>query len=163
MRITFLVALITFVADQILKWVVVVGLNLREILMIEVWPPYFTLSMAWNQGVNFGLFADESPLLRWVLILLPVVVTIWVWRWVRREGGRPLMQASAGLLIGGALGNAIDRLVWGAVADFLNVSCCGFINPWAFNIADIAIFVGAFGLILTAGGKTPRDDRASMG
>jgi len=101
--------------------------------------------------------------LRWVLILLPVVVTIWVWRWVRREGGRPLMQASAGLLIGGALGNAIDRLVWGAVADFLNVSCCGFTNPWAFNIADIAIFVGAFGLILTAGGKTPRDDRASMG
>lgn len=163
MRLTFLTALVTLLADQILKWVVVVGLNLREILLIEVWPPYLTLSMAWNRGVNFGLFADESPILRWALIVLPVVVTVWVWRWVRREGGGPLMRASAGLLIGEALGNAIDRLVWGAVADFLNVSCCGFTNPWAFNVADIAIFVGAFGLILAAGGKTPRDDRASMG
>ena len=51
------------------------------------------------------------------------------------------------------LGNAVDRLVWGAVADFLNVTCCGLRNPWAFNVADIAIFVGAFGLIVTAGGK----------
>ena len=51
-------------------------------------------------------------------------------------------------LIGGALGNVIDRLVYGAVADFLNVTCCGFVNPYAFNVADIAIFVGAIGLAL---------------
>ncbi|BBU58037.1 hypothetical protein KU6B_43020 [Mameliella alba] len=55
---------------------------------------------------------------------------------------------SAGFLIGGALGNVIDRLVYGAVADFLNMSCCGIDNPYAFNVADIAIFIGAFGLIL---------------
>ena len=58
------------------------------------------------------------------------------------------MLVSAGLVIGGAVGNVIDRLVYGAVADFLNVSCCGWRNPWSFNVADIAIFVGAFGLIV---------------
>ena len=57
------------------------------------------------------------------------------------------------MLIGGALGNVIDRIVYGAVADFLNMSCCGFDNPFAFNVADIAIFIGAFGLILFTGEK----------
>ena len=110
MRITFLVALITFVADQILKWVVVVGLNLREILMIEVWPPYFTLSMAWNQGVNFGLFADESPLLRWVLILLPVVVG--------GSGDDHISTASGrSVSLYGAAGN--DTLIGGSGPDLL--------------------------------------------
>ncbi|MCB1390415.1 MAG: signal peptidase II, partial [Rhodobacteraceae bacterium] len=139
MRLTFLTALATLLADQILKWVVVVGLNLRETLQLDVWPPFLTLTMAWNRGVNFGLFADDSAALRWVLIALPVAVSAWVWRWVRHEGARPLLQVAAGFLIGGALGNAIDRVIWGAVADFLNVSCCGFHNPWAFNVADIAI------------------------
>ena len=59
----------------------------------------------------------------------------------------------SGRFAGGGLGNVVDRVVWGAVADFLNVSCCGMQNPWAFNIADVAVFVGAFGLILTAGRK----------
>ena len=81
---------------------------------------------------------------------------------MRSEGARPALQLSAGILIGGALGNGIDRVVWGAVADFLNVTCCGLVNPWAFNVADIAIFVGAFGLILTAGGKSGRDGAAGL-
>jgi signal peptidase II len=67
--------------------------------------------------------------------------------------------------VGGALGNVVDRLAYGAVADFLNMSCCGIDNPYAFNVADIAIFFGAVGLILFAesgrnGGKT-RDGRKS--
>ena len=153
MRLTFWTALIILLLDQALKWGVVVGLDLQNRLMIEVWPPYFTLTMAWNQGVNFGLFADESVWLRWALVVLPILVSAWVWRWVKRDGANPALQIAAGVLIGGALGNAVDRLVWGAVADFLNVTCCGLRNPWAFNVADIAIFVGAFGLIVTAGGK----------
>jgi len=163
MRIALWSTLVTLLLDQALKWVIVVGLDLQTRLFIDVWPPYLNLTMAWNRGVNFGLFADDSVLLRWVLIILPVLVSLWVWRWVRNEGARPLLQVSAGLLIGGALGNAIDRVVWGAVADFLNVTCCGWRNPWAFNVADIAIFVGAFGLILASGGKRPRDDRPGMG
>ena len=75
---------------------------------------------------------------------------------MRREP-RPLARISAGLLIGGALGNVVDRLAYGAVADFLNMSCCGFSNPYAYNVADIAIFAGAIGLILFTGEKRPRD------
>jgi signal peptidase II len=67
-------------------------------------------------------------------------------------------------LIGGAIGNVIDRIAYGAVADFLNMSCCGIENPYAFNVADIAIFAGALGLVLftgtpggnKTGGKRPR-------
>jgi len=162
MRPATIVTLIILALDQALKWAVVVGLNLSEVLYIEVSPPWLNLTMAWNRGVNFGLFADDSVWLRFALVALAVVVTGWVWFWVRREGARPAMQIALGFLAGGALGNAIDRLVWGAVADFLNVSCCGWINPWAFNVADIAIFIGAFGLIFTSGGKTPRDDRAGL-
>ncbi len=158
MRTALWITLLILVSDQALKWWIVVGLNLREVGWIDVLPPYFQLTMAWNRGINFGLFAGDSQVLRWLLVILPVLVSIWVWRWVRSLGAPRGMQISAGLLIGGALGNGIDRAVWGAVADFLNMTCCGFVNPWAFNVADISIFVGAFGLILTAPGKTPRDE-----
>ena len=60
-------------------------------------------------------------------------------------------------MVGGAIGNVIDRILYGAVADFLNMSCCGFENPWSFNVADISIFIGAFGLILFTGRDKDRD------
>ena len=60
---------------------------------------------------------------------------------------------SAGLLVGGALANVLDRLIYGAVADFLNMSCCGITNPFSFNIADVWIFVGAVGLIFATDSK----------
>lgn len=162
MRIATIITLAILALDQALKWAVVVGLNLVEVGYIEVFPPWLNLTMAWNRGVNFGLFATDSVWLRIVLIALALIVTGWVWFWVRREGAKPMMQISLGFLAGGALGNAIDRITWGAVADFLNVTCCGWVNPWAFNVADIAIFIGAIGLILTSSSKTPRDDRAGM-
>lgn len=153
MRLATITLFVTLVLDQALKWAVVEGLGLRHLLYIEVLPPWFNLTMAWNQGVNFGLFASDSPYARWGLIVLALAISVWVWLWVRREGAGRMMQLSAGLLVGGALGNVIDRIIWGAVADFLNFTCCGIRNPYAFNVADIAIFVGAFGLILFAGGK----------
>lgn len=162
MKLAAFITLVILALDQALKWAVVVGLNLRDVLYIELVPPYLTLTMAWNRGVNFGLFAADSAWLQYALVALAVAVTGWVWFWVRREGARPMMQVALGFLAGGALGNAIDRLIWGAVADFLNVTCCGWINPWAFNVADIAIFIGAFGLILASGGKTTRDDRPGL-
>ena len=66
-------------------------------------------------------------------------------------------RLTAGLLLGGALGNVVDRLIYGAVADFINMSCCGIDNPYAFNVADIAMFAGAIGLVLAPARKTPRD------
>jgi signal peptidase II len=67
------------------------------------------------------------------------------------------------LLVGGAIGNVIDRIAYGAVADFLNMSCCGFENPYAFNVADIAIFAGAFGLVVFSGKPTGKGNGASGG
>ncbi|SDF40255.1 signal peptidase II . Aspartic peptidase. MEROPS family A08 [Celeribacter baekdonensis] len=156
MRITTYAALMTFVIDQLSKWVVVHALNLRSVGEIEVFPPYIVFRMAWNRGANFGLFAEHGAFLRWGWVILAVVISAWVLSWVKRENFTRLGQVSAGLLIGGALGNALDRVLYGAVADFLNTSCCGFRNPYAFNVADIAIFAGAFGLILFTGERKNR-------
>lgn len=143
-------ALLVFALDQASKLAVVFGLNLREIGEIDIAPPYLTFRMAWNKGVNFGLFANDAGFMRWVLIAVSLAITVWVWHWMSHRNQPKLAQISAGILIGGALGNVIDRIAYGAVADFLNMSCCGFENPYAFNVADIAIFAGAAGLVLFA-------------
>ncbi|KAF0676576.1 signal peptidase II [Profundibacterium mesophilum] len=147
------VAAAIILLDQITKIIVVEWLGLRHVGEIDVLPPYLNLRMAWNEGVNFGLFASGSDVVRWGLIGVALAISAWVVIWVWREGARHAALICAGLLVGGALGNVIDRLRYGAVADFLNVSCCGFDNPYAFNIADIAIFAGAIGLVLFTGRK----------
>jgi len=152
MRRMFLIAGAVFVLDQLTKWVVVILLDLREVWEIDVIPPYLNLRMAWNRGINFGFLSGGSDVTLWILIAVALIITGWVIWWMRRDA-RPLARMSAGLLIGGALGNVVDRLIYGAVADFLNMSCCGFTNPYSYNVADIAIFIGAFGLILFTGEK----------
>ncbi|MGP9789878.1 signal peptidase II [Roseinatronobacter sp. NSM] len=151
MRVAIGVMALVLVADQASKWAVVEGMGLKQRLFIPVFDPYLNFAMAWNTGINFGLLSSGSWAARAVLIAVALAICGWVWIWVRRDGARKWMQLSAGLLIGGALGNVIDRLRWGAVADFINMSCCGVQNPYAFNIADIAVFAGAFGLILFSG------------
>jgi signal peptidase II len=150
MRTMFWVAAVIFIADQITKYYVVHVLNLDRILAINVWDPFFNLRMAWNDGINFGLLGGAGDWKRWLLIGIALVISAAVIWWVRREKGSFWYHVAAGLLVGGALGNVIDRLVYGAVADFINMSCCGIDNPFAFNIADISIFVGAVGLVLLA-------------
>jgi signal peptidase II len=135
--------------------VVVHLLDLARLGSIDVWPPLINLRMAWNYGINFGLMAGESPVTRWVLIAVAVVITGAVLWWVHHEPGGKWQKIAAGLLVGGALGNVVDRVLYGAVADFLNMSCCGFDNPYAFNVADISIFVGAFGMVIFSPGKKP--------
>lgn len=156
MRLLLATLTLTVALDQATKLLVVHVLNLRSVGVIEVWPPFLTFRMAWNEGVNFGLFGGSGDLGRWLLIAVAVVISGWVLVWARRERRNRIVQIAAGLLVGGALGNVIDRLIFGAVADFLNMSCCGISNPYAFNVADIAIFAGAAGLILAPGrAKTP--------
>lgn len=147
-------AVVVFLLDQASKWFVVHYLNLRVLGAIDVWPPYLNLRMAWNRGINFGLLHSYSDIMRWVLIAVALTIVIWVILWVRREKLGYGAQLSAGLLVGGALGNVIDRVIYGAVADFLNMSCCGIQNPFAFNIADVGVFAGAIGLIVFSGGKS---------
>ena len=157
MRLMFGTALGIFLLDQIIKFFVlfrVFGLTWAQVTVpsgqlpypptVDVFPPFLVLSMAWNRGVNFGLFAAFD--MRWVLIGVAFAITGAVIWWLNRVGGSKWVYISGGFLIGGAMGNVIDRFFYGAVADFLNMSCCGFTNPYAFNVADIAIFIGAVGL-----------------
>lgn len=155
MRALALTAALTLAFDQVTKWAVVHGLNLIDLAEMDVIPPYLTFRMAWNTGINFGLLSGSKDIVRWALIAIALAISAWVFIWVRREGGGRIAQISAGLLIGGAVGNVIDRIWYGAVADFLNMSCCGVDNPYAFNVADIAIFAGAAGLVLFTGKPTP--------
>lgn len=148
MRLVAWVAAVIFVLDQALKYWVVHVLQLDRVRAIDVFPPWLNLRMAWNQGVNFGLFASDQEVMRWVLIGIALVICLWVWFWVRRSASGRLARISAGLLIGGALGNVIDRILYGAVADFLNMSLPNWQNPYSFNVADISIFAGAIGLVL---------------
>ena len=152
MRLAGTVALTVFALDQATKYWVVHAMDLARVLAIDVWPPYLNLRMAWNQGINFGLFAGEGEVTRWVLVALALAISVWVWVWSAREAGNRRVQLSAGVLLGGAIGNVVDRVLYGAVADFLNMSCCGVSNPFSFNVADVAIFAGALGLVLFSGG-----------
>ncbi len=140
------IATFIFALDRGLKYWVLEGMDLLTIGRIEVWPPYINLYMAWNEGINFGLFSSGSDVTRWVLIGIGLAISAGLLVWFRKAKGFWL-QASVGLVVGGAIGNIYDRLTYGAVADFLNMSCCGFENPYAFNVADISIFVGAVGLV----------------
>lgn len=154
MRLLFWTGFWIFLVDQAIKFFVlfwVFRLQWAQVRVssdqlpypdiVEVFPPYFELRMAWNRGVNFGLFADYD--MRWVLIGVAFAICVGVLLWLRKAGGTKWTYIAAGILIGGALGNVLDRIMYGAVADFLNMSCCGIHNPYAFNVADIAIFIGA--------------------
>lgn len=153
MGLVWIVALAVFVVDQVSKVIVVHVMDLATRLAIDVWPPFLNFRMAWNYGINFGLLAGEAPQTRWILISVALGIVLFVLVWMRRDPPGRLGLISAGFLIGGALGNVLDRVLYGAVADFLNMSCCGIHNPFAFNVADIAIFVGALGLVLFPGEK----------
>jgi signal peptidase II len=148
-----------FVLDRVSKLWIVEWMNLREILFIPVVDPFLNLTMAWNRGVNFGLFATGDTG-RWVLIGIALAIVVGLLVWAR--GGMTRVQAAAtGLIVGGAIGNVWDRVQYGAVADFLNMSCCGIDNPFAFNVADAAIFGGALTLAFFSGSgdkdEAPRD------
>jgi signal peptidase II len=153
MQLIFWAGFWTFLLDQATKYLVVHMLNLRTVGEIDVFPPILNFRMAWNYGVNFGLFSGDADALRWVLIALALLVVLFVLVWMWRNPPGKVGLLSAGILVGGALGNVIDRFLYGAVADFLNMSCCGIENPYAFNVADIAIFAGALGLVLFADSK----------
>ena len=141
-----LVAALVVALDRATKLWVVERLDLARRGFVPVWDPWLNLTMAWNEGINFGLF-DFGAAGRWVLVVLALAIVAGLLAWVRRTSGWG-PAAGVGLVVGGALGNVWDRLAWGAVADFINMSCCGIRNPFAFNVADAAIFAGAALLIL---------------
>lgn len=147
MRTVFWSAFWVFLADQLSKYLVVHQMNLPQLGEVTVIPGVLKFSMAWNYGINFGLLPQGAPWGRWLLIGIAVAISAAVLIWVHREHPRWIGRVAAGFVVGGALGNVVDRLLYGAVADFVNVTCCGIRNPYAFNVADVAIFVGVAMLV----------------
>jgi signal peptidase II len=107
--------------------------------------PFFDLVLVWNQGVSYGLLAQRTELGRWGLILFAFAAAIALIIWLARTTSS-LAAASIGLIIGGAVGNAVDRILYGAVADFFSLHAFGF-EWYVFNIADTAIVAGVMGLL----------------
>ena len=138
---------LTFVLDQVTKITIVHWMGLISKGTIDVWPGFIQFRMAWNTGINFGLLSGNGDLGRWFLVVLSLIICTFVLYWIRGEKGL-FVHISGGFVIGGALGNSTDRILYGGVADFLNITCCGFQNPYAFNVADITIFIGIFGMVL---------------
>ena len=108
--------------------------------------PFFNIVVVWNRGVSFGILNQESAWVPWLLTALALAICIGLFIWLRRADGRWL-AGGLGLIIGGALGNVIDRVRFGAVFDFLDVHAAGYHWP-AFNVADAAITVGVATLLI---------------
>lgn len=140
----FILAALVIAADQVIKAWILTGLNLPALVTLQVAGPFY-LTMVWNQGVSFGLFRADHDLIRWALAAFSIIVSVVLAIWVRNST-RPLFALAVGLVIGGAIGNVVDRIRFGAVADFLDVSRLHF--PWVFNVADSAISVGIVCLLL---------------
>jgi signal peptidase II len=138
--------------DQASKYWIVKALELPVRGTLPVAGP-LNLTFVQNRGVSFGLLAADHDIGRWALTAFAVVVAVVLAAWVRRAD-RPLFAASLGLMIGGALGNAIDRVRFGRVVDFIDVQRLGF--PWIFNIADAALNIGVVLLLLDSLRKDPK-------
>jgi signal peptidase II len=137
-------ALLVIVLDQITKAWILDGLSLREAGRVMIAPPILNFTYVENTGVSFGLFGGGAA--RWALSLFSILVAGALAWWALKAERRTLV-AAIGLVIGGAIGNAIDRIQYGYVVDFIDFSGTG-VFPWVFNIADSAITVGVALLIL---------------
>ena len=145
-----LFAFVFLILDQLSKWFVVFYLELQQKLYLSLNNPFINFYMAWNKGINFGLFEGDSVVQAYLLTAISVVISVVFFIWLRNSTNF-IMHILAAFVVGGDLGNAIDRLLYGAVADFINVTCCGFRNPYSFNLADIFIFIGLIGLLIFKG------------
>jgi signal peptidase II len=136
--------LATLILDQATKLYTlnVFDLPLREPVRLT---PFLDLIVVWNRGISYGLFQQESDLGRWILVLVSILAAAGLSLWLRRVSGR-LLALSLGLIAGGAIGNAIDRVVYGAVFDFIHFHV-GSLSWYVFNVADAAIVAGVAGLL----------------
>ena len=140
-----LLAAITVGLDQFTKALVLAFL---EPYQAVEWAPFLSCVLVFNTGISFGLFAGETALLRWVLIGLALAVSVLLTSWLYKE--KRLRVASAlGLILGGAIGNVVDRIFRHAVVDFLDLHIGGWHWP-AFNLADSAITVGVVLYVFTS-------------
>ena len=139
-KIGLALAALIFVSDQFIKWLVIGPLKLREVYLIDLLP-FFDLRYTENRGVSLGLFEATSDESRWILVGVTALIALVVGAWMMRE--RMLGDiAGLGLILGGALGNIVDRTMLGYVIDYADFHIGDFRPFLIFNVADAAITIG---------------------
>jgi signal peptidase II len=142
------VSLLVIVLDQLSKWAIVKWVPLYDRIPVT---PFLNITHQENEGAAFSFLADASGWQRWFFIVLALgisgVIVVWLWR--LRAARQVVLSAGLALVLGGALGNVIDRVRLGHVVDFVQVLIAGWPFP-SFNVADSAITVGAVLLIVDA-------------
>lgn len=144
LRLGLLIAATVLTLDQAHKWYMLEVLDIANRAPITV-TSFFNLVMVWNPGISFGMFGglDYS---HYIFTAVAIIISIFLVFWLRKTT-HSLAASAIGAVIGGAIGNAIDRVRFGAVADFLDFHIAGYHWP-AFNIADASIFTGALFLCI---------------
>jgi signal peptidase II len=147
-RLGLIAALVTAVLDQASKiWVLYVyDLKAKGAVRLT---PFLDFVLTWNKGISYGLFQQDGPRGHWLLLALKAAAVVVLWAWLARATTN-LTALSLGLIIGGAIGNSVDRVLHGAVADFvlLHLTTTSFSFQWyVFNLADAAIVAGVTGLL----------------
>jgi signal peptidase II len=138
-------AALTLVVDQAHKWWMLLVYRIEERVRVAV-TPFLDLLYVKNLGISYGLFLQDGPWGQWLLAGFAVLAVLAMAVWLARGVGEKLAAASLGLIMGGALSNAVDRLVLGGVADFFSLHAFGY-YWYVFNVADAAIVAGVCGLL----------------
>jgi len=144
----FGIAAAIFVADQLIKWIVINPLALKQARQIELLP-IFNLTWVENYGVSLGLLTANSDTSRWLLVALTAAISVGVAVWIWREKMRADALALS-MVLGGALGNIVDRARFGYVVDYADLHFGSFQPFLVFNVADAAITIGVLLLLLRA-------------
>jgi signal peptidase II len=148
-RLGFAVALLVFALDQLAKWIVTGPLGLNEIGDQLVLLPMFNFTYTQNEGISLGLLNATNPIGRWMLVGLTSAIAVGVAVWIGRERNR-VDQAALGMVLGGALGNILDRVRFGYVVDFADLHFGNFRPFLVFNVGDAAISIAVVILLLRA-------------
>jgi signal peptidase II len=146
------VAVATLLADQAHKWWMLLVYRIREGERVAI-TPFLDLVYVKNLGVSYGLFTQDSHAGQWLLAGFAAIAVLAMAVWLARGVTERLVAASLGLIMGGAAGNAIDRMVLGGVADFFSLHAFGF-YWYVFNVADAAIVAGVLGLLYDSFGSS---------
>jgi signal peptidase II len=147
-RFGLIAAALALAVDQAVKLWLLFAFDLGNQGIVHL-TPFLDLVLAWNTGISYGLFPQDTDFGRYVLLGVKIAAVVVLWVWLARVNDR-LTALALGLIIGGALGNAIDRVAYGAVMDFVlfHITTPAFNFTWyVFNLADVAIVAGVIGLL----------------
>lgn len=147
---------LVIILDQLSKWVVLNHIQFGETIYVA---PFWNWVLTFNPGAAFSFLADQPGWQRWFFTILALGVSAWMAVEIRRHPEQKLLSLALALVMGGALGNVVDRVRFGAVVDFIQWHAAGFHWP-AFNVADSAITVGAILLVFAQLTGVPHQEKS---